>query len=203
MARNDSKIPKILLVGQKYSGKSSSAKYISDRIPGTILFALARPIKDILRDVFFLSNDQLYDEKLKEVIDPRWGVSPRKLMQKVGDLLRDELPRMLPELKIDHGTIITENMYLRLKELDDMKEGRPPLIIIEDGRFPDEHKFFKTFPEGISVRINRNTGLSDLHVSEQIPFTCDRTIDNNGSIEELHAQLDSLIIDILGVRSTS
>lgn len=193
MSDNIGKIPKILLVGPKRTGKSTATNKIVQDRPDAVTLAIAKPLKDALKAVFMLSNDQLYDEKAKEEIDPRWGVSPRRLMQGVGDLFRDYLPVVLPELKLDKGLIFTQNLYLRLKEIDDMKDSRPSLIVIEDGRLTDEHKFFKTYPEGTSVEIKRKTGSKDSHISEQVPFSCDMVIDNNGSLEELYQQIDKLI----------
>lgn len=187
------KIPKILLVGPKRVGKTTIMKKIAELVPGTVMLALAKPLKDANKAVFLLTDNQLYDEKMKEEVDPRWGVTPRRLMQGVGDLFRNYLPVVLPELKLDKGLIFTQNLYWRLKELDDMKENRPPLIVIEDGRLLDEHTFFKTYPEGLSVQIKRNTGSNDSHISEQISFSCDVTIDNNGSFEDLFYQIDKMV----------
>jgi energy-coupling factor transporter ATP-binding protein EcfA2 len=187
------KIPKILLVGKKGVGKTTTMKRIAELVPGTVMLAIAKPLKDADKAVFLLTDEQLYDEKMKEEIDPRWGVTPRRLMQGVGDLFRDYLSVVIPELKLDKGLIFTQNLYWRLKELDEMKENRPPLIVIEDGRLADEHKFFKTYSEGISVEIQRDTGSTDNHISEQIPFSCDVKIDNNGSINNLFNQIDTII----------
>ena len=192
-------IPKLFFAGGKGTGKTMSTKYIQQKIPGTVSLAFAKPLKDACKALFLLSDFQLYDEHEKERKDPRWGVSPRQLLQRVGDLLRHGLPLVLPELKLDRGLIFTQNMYWRLQ---DAEEENPPLLIIEDGRLPDEHNFFKLLERTRSIRIHRNTGSTDQHASEKINFRCDVDIINNGSADQLYSQLDNILLDFLQPRST-
>jgi hypothetical protein len=190
--------PKLFLAGSKRVGKTSSTNYLKQKIPGTISLAFAEPLKLACKALFLLSDDQLYNEDEKEKIDPRWGVSPRKLLQKVGDLLRHGLQLVLPELKLDKGLILTQNMYWRLEEAE---RKNPPLLVIEDGRLPDEHNFFKTLEKTLSVRIQRNTGSTDQHSSEQINFQCDVNITNNDSLTHLYSQLDNILAHLQSFNS--
>lgn len=183
-------VPKLLFAGCKGTGKTTSTNYIKNKIPGTVSLTFAKPLKDACQALFLLTDNQLYDEHEKEIVDPRWGVSPRKLFQKIGDLLRYGLPLVLPELKLDQGLIFTQNMYWRLQ---DEEKKNPPLLIIEDGRLADEHNFFKTLEKTLSVRIYRNTGSTDQHSSEKINFQCDVNIGNDGSITHLHSALDNIL----------
>lgn len=189
-------IPKIFLAGRKRSGKTTSTNYLKRSIPGTVSLAFADPLKTACQALFLLSNDQLYDENVKEQIDPRWNVSPRKIFQRMGDLLRYGLMLVLPELRMEKGLIFTQNMYWRIQSIEALPNP-PPLLIIEDGRLWDEYNFFKTLERGISIRIYRNTENSDTHSSELINFQCDSEIYNTGSIEQLHAMLDNFSDHIL------
>lgn len=192
-------IPKLFLAGSKGVGKTSSTNYIKQKIPGAVSLTFAEPLKAACKALFLLSDAQLYDEHEKEKIDPRWGVSPRQLFQKIGDLLRYGLPLVLPDLKLDKGLIFTQNMYWRLQSTE---EKNPPLLIIEDGRLADEHNFFKTLENTLSVRIRRNTGSNDQHSSEKINFECDTEIVNDGSLIQLQSQLDKILSEFRPFGST-
>lgn len=186
--------PKILLAGKKRSGKSLTAKYLKDKYPNSIELTFAEPLKQACKAMFLLSDEQLNDEKKKEEIDPRWNVTPRELFQRVGDLFREHLHPLLPNLKLEKGLIFTQNMFWRLKELEE--KNPPSLIIISDGRLPDEHAFVKNLPNSHSIRLLRDTGMTDQHKSEQILFNCDYTIDNNGNIDDLKRQLDKISVGV-------
>lgn len=182
-------VPKLFLAGQKRVGKTTSTNYMKQKVSGTISLAFADPLKIACKALFLLSDAQLYDDE-KDVIDSRWGVSPRQIFQKVGDLLRHGLPLVLPELKLDKGLIFTQNMYWRLQ---DAEKKDPPLLIIEDGRLADEHNFFKSLERTLSIRICKNTGLTDQHSSEKVNFQCDVNIYNDGSLTNLYSQLDNIL----------
>ena len=73
----------IAFLGKKSSGKDTVANFLIKN-DDYIKYVFADPLKKGIQAFFNLSDDQLYDEKLKEIIDPRWGVSPRKLLQTIG-----------------------------------------------------------------------------------------------------------------------
>ena len=193
MSQATTPVPKIFLAGKKKTGKSLSTAYLKQSVPGAVSLAFATPLKIACQALFLLSDEQLHDEEAKEVVDPRWNASPRQLFQRVGDLLRYGLPLVLPDLRLDQGLIFTQNMYWRLRELEERPTNRPSLIVIEDGRLKDEHIFFKTLGRGLSARLHRNTGAADGHPSEKINFACDAEYDNNSSVEALHTFLDNLM----------
>jgi len=183
-----SPVPKIILSGQKRSGKSTSAGYICKTIPGTVELAIASPLKEICRTCFLLSEQQINDEKMKETVDPRWGITPRLMFQRVGDLFRDYLHVVLPELKTKN-TIFVENVLMRIRSLEE-SDNPPPMIVVSDNRIADENTALMALPKTKSVRIRRKTGLVDNHKSEQIPFECNFDFDNNGTKDELYQNLD-------------
>jgi hypothetical protein len=202
MSQAPTPVPKIFLAGCKRTGKTLSTAYLKESVPGAVSLAFATPLKTACQALFLLSDEQLHDEEAKEVVDPRWNASPRQLFQRVGDLLRHGLPLVLPDLRLDQGLIFTQNMYWRLRELEERPTNRPPLIVIEDGRLKDEHAFFKTLELGLSVRLHRNTGAADGHSSEQIQFSCDAVYDNNASVEQLRAFLDNLVAHLRANQAT-
>lgn len=72
------------IVGPAGSGKSSVAGYMRDAY-GAKLYAFARPLKEMCRAAFDLSEAQVWGTQAeKEAIDPRYGVSARWILQRVG-----------------------------------------------------------------------------------------------------------------------
>jgi len=73
------------LLGKAGSGKSTSAKHIRDKYGATVV-SFAGPLKNLAKHVFGFSDAQLYGSaKDKETVDPRYGISPRTVMQRLGE----------------------------------------------------------------------------------------------------------------------
>jgi hypothetical protein len=73
-------------------------------------------------DIWGFSEAQVYGEAdVKEAIDPRWGISPRTAMQKLGQAARDH---MYPEIWISTA----------FEHVDDPKR----IHVIEDVRYRNE-----------------------------------------------------------------
>ena len=186
-------IPIILLAGQKFSGKTTVAKYILSKVPNSIELTFASRLKSACKAIFNLSDKQLEDQEEKKTIDTRWNITPREMFQVVGDLLRDYLPTLSPNLKIEYGTILTSGIANDIFMLQ--KSNNPPsLIIISDGRLPDEYKLVKSFKNNIALRIEREEFKNnDTHKTEQVNFDTDLVIRNDGSLQELYIQIDKFI----------
>lgn len=80
---------------------------------------------------------------------------------------------------------------------DDCRESemtnKQKLIIIGDGRLPDEAEFAKRM--GIpTIEIIKNTGCNDTHISEKLDFEKDYTIENNGTFQELEDKLNNVLL---------
>jgi hypothetical protein len=80
------------LLGRAGSGKTTVADYLV-REHGAQKFSFAAPLKEMARRVYALSDAQLYGpQAVKETVDPRYGRSPRELLQYLGtDVCRDIL----------------------------------------------------------------------------------------------------------------
>ena len=70
------------IVGKKRSGKDSVAKALS--FSGVQRIAFADELKRHAMELWDLSFEQVYGDDLKEVVDERWGVSPRHFLQVFG-----------------------------------------------------------------------------------------------------------------------
>jgi hypothetical protein len=70
------------IFGYKGHGKDSVGEFLR-RSHGYTLTSFARPLKTMLQVGLGLTSEQT-DGALKEVVDPRYGVTPRHLMQTLG-----------------------------------------------------------------------------------------------------------------------
>ena len=87
------------VIGLKNSGKDTVGDYLVSQF-GFTKYAFAHPVKQVCKTIFSLSDEQLEDRTLKEKKDPRWGISPREMFQRVGtDFGQFAIFKIFPELK--------------------------------------------------------------------------------------------------------
>lgn len=175
----------IAFTGKKYSGKDTCSDILVSEY-GFIKKSFAEPLKKVCKDIFLLTENQVNGSE-KEIIDQRWGCSPRVIMQKVAtELFRDELKKYIniPE------SVWVYNMRLFLEQ------NRDKNIVISDLRFPDEGKMIKEFG-GIIICLNRNNDIGlDNHVSENYNISGNYTINNNRNIDVLKENLKTILITL-------
>lgn len=225
----------VILAGKKRSGKTTACELLEDAVEKKIngmerfdrvaIFNYADSLKDSCQSIFLLSDEQLYDEKLKEIVDPRWGVTPRRIMQAVGDLFRERLSDVLPEVKLQSPTIFVQNIMMQIDEELRSSETNDEklLIIIADGRVKDELEKIKAYqsPEFItssgekvvakdlkyiSIKLKRDNKdpegktIVDEHKSEKLDVITNYTIDNN---ELSKYELQRTLTEIINKHSNS
>ncbi len=200
----------IAILGKKKSGKDTVANYLIEKY-GFIKYSFADPLKKGLQFFFNLKDDQLYNQDLKEVIDTRWGVSPRKLFQVFGtDIFQNSIRDFLPELKINNDP---KNHWVNLfKEwyLSELKKNPNIKIVISDARFLHEINMINELG-GIVYKIIRPSLENDEKFKEQIngnnysSHQSEMEIEtipnemithlliNDSSLEELYKQIHFLI----------
>lgn len=169
------------LVGRKQVGKDTAADYLC-RHYGFIKYAFAQPLKQMCQQLFFLSDDQLSDNTLKEAIDPRWGRSPRQILQVVGtDMFRNHWD---VNFWVDHFGV-----WVR------QQEGAH--IVVSDVRFQNEADAIKD-RGGLLIQIKRGSaGTGDGHASEtQNIKGVDRVIVNDGDLSKLYTQIDASMSNV-------
>ncbi len=173
-------------------GKDTAAEYWEKKFPGTVKrVAFADKLKQVCMLLFDLSYEQCYGSKeIKETIDPRWGMSPREILQKVGEGMR----KIYPDIWVD--TVF----YTTIP--DHQKDGYD-FFVISDVRYPNEgDKVHKE--DGTLIKVLRAAGGVEVgadHSSETAmkDYTnFDFIIDNNGSFEEYFETLDKLMEQING-----
>ena len=195
-SNNDSPPPKKRLlgvIGLKNSGKDTVGDYLVSQF-GFTKYAFAHPVKQVCKTIFSLSDEQLENRVLKEKKDPRWGISPREMFQRVGtDFGQFTIFKIFPELKekLSYRELwvkIFEQWYNENSNLD---------IVVTDVRFKHEAKKIKEMG-GQIIKINRKLGENDSHISEMelneiSKEHIDYEIDNNYKLVDLYSQIDTLI----------
>lgn len=182
------------ITGRKYHGKDTVADYLVSEY-GFTKISLADPLKEVCKILFGFSIRQLYGD-LKEEIDPRWGKSPRQILQFVGtELFRDHIDKLFPG--------IGENfwVHITIQKIEKILEINPEAkFVIPDIRFPNEIELLKkTFHREIFhisfwriVRPSVETNSHSSHASEALVDTLavDREILNDSSLEDLYKKID-------------
>lgn len=175
-------IPRLIAVcGYKRCGKDTLANQISQAY-GHKHVKIAGRLKEVVRCLFGFTEDQVESDS-KEVVDERWGVSPRRAMQFVGtEMFQYKIQELIPGVE--------RNFWIRsLVE----QEVAPCLagggsVVISDIRFVHEYNELKK--HGVFVILVERDGCGcqdDMHASEQdfrnIP--ADIVLKNNGEVTEL------------------
>lgn len=177
--------PKIIgFTGKMYSGKTTLSNIMTN-IMEYDKISFATPLKFIVGYLYDLNYEQLYG-KLKETIDPRYGVTPRYLLQYIGtNLFRNW----------DNDFWV--KIFMR-------KYGNGNCYVLDDVRFDNEAAVIKQMG-GIVIKVVRhnsslsacNTSLlcngSELHASERGIKNYDYKIYNDGTVEDLRIALHELL----------
>lgn len=171
-------------------GKDTAAEYLENKYPGRVKrVAFADKLKQVCMLLFGLSYEQCYGPvEIKEKVDPRYNLTPREIMQGVGQKMRE----IYPEIWVDtvFYTTIPENS----------KQGFD-CFIISDVRYPNEGD--KVHKEGGTlIKIVRNDGgvsvgadhSSETSMNDYGDFNF--IIDNNGSFDEFYEKLDKMMEEI-------
>lgn len=164
------------LIGLKQSGKDTFADYLVANHHFRKL-AFAEPVKKLCQTMFLLSEEQLNDPVLKEKVDPRWGLSPRQMMQKVGtDMVR----------QMWDDDFWVKHMDMRLRKIVDK-------VVVSDVRFPNEAQWIRD-KGGLLVRIDDGREQSsDAHSSETSQSTIQedvRIFNEKNGLEDFHDKIE-------------
>lgn len=212
----------VAVLGQGRAGKDTTADYLVKH-RGFVKIALADPMKRFCREVFDFSTEQLYGDlrdkpdtrypgnPYREGSDPETEVmvrpylTPRYALQTLGTQWgRDCYPNLWINYGIRTATSVLRGYhYDPVRGLGPVIHGRQPPrgVVFSDLRFQNEFDAMK-LAGAILVRVKRAavTPLNGIagHASEaeqaSIPDEAfDVILTNDGTIEELHAGIDSLL----------
>lgn len=179
---------KIVGFGYKaQSGKDTAATYLAQKFLGKVKqVAFADKLKEIAMDLFGLTHEQCYGPKeIKEKVDPRYGLSPREIMQKVGEKMRE----IHPSIWVD--TVFNSTLPRAVEE-------GFTCLAISDVRYPNEGDRIHEYG-GVVARIDRAAGgtsvgsthSSEISMDDYSGF--DFIIENNSTLEDYYQQLDKLM----------
>jgi len=149
------------LVGKAQSGKDTVADYLVEK-HGFVRLAFADVLKDSCAQLFMLAPHQLNSSKGKATVDPRWNVTPRTILQKVGTAARE----ICPDIWVEH---------LANRIMTYMHSQPQTNIVITDIRYVNESQMLRDMG-GYLLRITRHNedgsafqslvGLEAQHASE-------------------------------------
>jgi len=185
----------ILFTGKIGSGKTTASAILKKY--GFIQYNFADALKQFALSIGF-TKEQLYGTQQQKLeINDFWKISAREFLQKFGtDVCRDSLPKLIPNMDMNN-----RSLWCRIIEqhLDQPNE----LIVIGDGRFPDEIQLIKDH-NGVIIELIRNsTDSTDYinHISETAldGFDADYKIENNGTKHDLEDNILA-ILDIEKIR---
>lgn len=152
---------KVIIFGtKKRSGKDTASDFLVKEF-NYIKLSFAAKFKSILKYIYLLSDEQL-NGNLKDIIDERYNVTPRYIMQFFGESCRKIHPFVWSQ-------DLFENQILHYNKLGYYK------FCITDLRLPNEIEYAKNWAEKTSsniilVKINRmnlNFSNIDTHETEQ------------------------------------
>ena len=159
--------------GKAGAGKDTAASYFKN----ATFFLFFIRFKEICCFIFGLSKEQT--ETLKEVKDPRWGITPREIFQKVGKFIRS----------IDNNYFVN---YLKVQLLNGTGKR-----IITDVRYDNEAQMIKELG-GTIIKIVRPDYLSDFDNHESENGIMEKYVDviiiNDSTVENLHKKINLAIV---------
>jgi hypothetical protein len=123
------------LLARSGHGKTTVARHLVEAF-GAEVCSLAGPMKRAVQRVFDFSDAQVWGTQAeKEAIDPRYGISPRWLLQRLGT----------EGLRAEFGEDV--HLHALLGALRKDEDGRrsanvaPRLVVVDDVRFPNDARF--------------------------------------------------------------
>jgi predicted nucleic acid-binding Zn-ribbon protein len=178
------------ITGRKRSGKDTVGKHLIDNY-GFVRVAYADALKEACKIIFGFTDEQVYGDDLKEVVDEYWNYTPREILQKVGtELFREGLPKLCP--------MISNDIWLRSvdRQIQKLREKGHTRFVITDVRFPNELDFIAKY-KGFTWKVSRPSisieSNIQIHSSEAMidEFECTKEFINNKTLDDLYNDIDN------------
>lgn len=170
------------LAGCKRVGKDTCADFLVAH-HGFLKYSLADPIKEVCKHMFLFDDEQLWGAE-KDVVDPRYGKSPREVMQRLGtDFVRDW---------------IGDDFWInRMRTWADSHNRN---IVVADVRFQNEVDAIHAMGGHVLLLSRPSLGPSiDCHKSEACQLNLvDVRLENKYTVPDLQAQLVMVLQELWG-----
>ncbi len=187
----------MVLIGflaKKRHGKNTAGDYLVKNYNFTEM-AFATQLKEGIKAIYGLNDDQLYGDK-KETVDKFWNVSARTIMQWLGtDIFRKKDKNFWVK------TLERKYINFIVSQQQDTNKTKTNQInvVVTDVRFQNEVDFIHKYG-GKVIKIYRES-INDIstHIAEKGIDDIedyDFLIDNNGTIEDLHNNVQKIMIAI-------
>ena len=199
------KMPKIIAIcGAKRCGKDVLAEHLVNKYNYERV-AFANPLKLAVKSLFNFDDDQVgigKDEGTdrKDIVDERWGITPRAALQFFGtEIMQEKIQELLPDMKRNFFANTLTNYIRNAGNSENDKR-----FVISDLRFIHEYEMLLNMPninikDITIVRVIRpsenRAKEQDPHVSEleyvNIPY--DIIMINNGTIDDYIRRFEQII----------
>ena len=173
------------LTGLAGSGKDTAGHFLWDEY-GFFCTAFADAVKEAASVIFNTPLDYFHDREKKEEFDPRWGMTRRQLLQKLGtEACRNVFG---DDIWIKRWNMVYDELY-------DSSD-----VVVTDVRFDNEAEMIRR-TGGTIVHIVRDTvtqGVLDTHSSENGVTVMDEDyiLYNNGTLDELSANIRAVVDEL-------
>lgn len=159
--------------GLAHTGKDTLANFLKEKRKEIVIESFATPIKEIMVNYFGFTREQVYDQRLKEIEDKFWNITPRKLMQLIGtEMFRKNF-------RYDVWVKVFEKKILN---------NPNNFFVVSDVRFNNEAEMVIR-NNGIVIKILRNSD-NVVGISHESEKGIDENLvhiflDNNGDLNDL------------------
>lgn len=185
------------LLGHNGHGKDTVADYLV-QYHGFEKDSFASPLKKMLKPMFDFSDQQLYDHKEKEVVDCRWGITPREAMLFVGtEMVRDgNVHQLLPQVK-------PKGFWVELMKVRLLPLRKKTNVVIADVRCQNEVEMIlnmggvivKVVRPGFEVQNRNHTTVKE--IDEMDPKNILHTLKNEAPLNIFCEKIDRDLVPVL------
>ena len=182
----------VALVGPKRCGKDTVAAFLANY--GYANMKLSHRLKKICIEMFGFTDEEIESQK-KDEMHPRWGVTPRKIMQVFGT--------EIAQFQFQQHGIPSIGRTIWVERLaEDLAQMAPhDKAVITDMRFMHEYQYlYERFHQDmVVVKLIRTSSTSDtttdMHVSEQewMAIPADIIVLNDSTIPALHTKIANVL----------
>lgn len=191
----------IAITGKAGSGKDTIAQYLCSRYLNTYTESFAAPLKRACAEAFGIPLEDFHSTIRKELTNPLWGVSPRKIAQFVGtEMFRESLKNLIPGAESFWVNRMSKLLAGQLATETDGIYDSDDNIVIPDLRFQNEYEFVAS-NSGIIIHLTKpgadgTVGIPN-HISEAgIEFTHPHKtyyLHNDSSLEALYGKVEFIL----------